>query len=132
MERKIKVLMAKVGVDAHDRGIRVLCTTLRNAGMEVIYTGLYQTPEMVVRAAIQEDVDVIGVSILSGAHLHHIPQVLDEMRKNGLKDVLFVLGGVIPQADLPALKQMGVEGIFRPGSAVEEIIDYIRENVKKE
>lgn len=128
---KIKVLMAKVGVDTHDRGAKMLCYTLRNAGMEVIYTGLHQRADMVVKTALQEDVDIIGVSHLSGSHFHHARQIIGEMEKSGLQDVLFIMGGVVPQADVPALKQLGVKEVFRANTPVKEIINYITDNVRK-
>ncbi len=129
-ERKIRVLVAKPGLDGHDRGAKVIARALRDAGMEVIYTGLRQTPEMVVNAALQEDVDVIGLSILSGAHNAIVPRVMDLLRENKMDDVLVLVGGIIPDQDMPLLKQKGVAGIFQPGTAMDEIIQFIRGNVK--
>jgi methylmalonyl-CoA mutase C-terminal domain/subunit len=129
-ERKIRVLVAKPGLDGHDRGAKVIARALRDAGMEVIYTGLRQTPEMIVNASLQEDVDVIGLSILSGAHNTIVPHVMDLLKKNKMDDVLVLVGGIIPDQDVPALKQRGVAGIFQPGTAMDEIIQFIRQNVK--
>jgi methylmalonyl-CoA mutase C-terminal domain/subunit len=130
-EKKIRVLVAKPGLDGHDRGAKVVSRMLRDAGMEVIYTGLRQTPEMIVTAALQEDVDVIGLSILSGAHMTLLPSVLELAREKGLGDVVFLAGGIIPDEDVPALKEMGVIGIFGPGASSEEIAGFIKEHVKK-
>ncbi len=129
-ERKIRVLVAKPGLDGHDRGAKVIARALRDAGMEVIYTGLRQTPEMVVSAALQEDVNVIGLSILSGAHNAIMPRVMDLLRQNKMEDVLVVIGGIIPDQDIPGLKQAGVAGIFLPGTPMNEIVEFIRKNVK--
>ena len=129
-ERKIRVLVAKPGLDGHDRGAKVIARALRDAGMEVIYTGLRQTPEMVVSAALQEDVDVIGLSILSGAHNAILPRVMELLRQNKMDDVLLVIGGIIPDQDIPGLKQAGVAGIFLPGTPMNEIVEFIRKNVK--
>ena len=129
-ERKIRVLVAKPGLDGHDRGAKVIARALRDAGMEVIYTGLRQTPEMVVSAALQEDVNVIGLSILSGAHNAIMPRVMDLLRQNKMDDVLVVIGGIIPDQDIPGLKQAGVAGIFLPGTPMNEIVEFIRNNVK--
>jgi methylmalonyl-CoA mutase C-terminal domain/subunit len=129
-DRKIRVLVAKPGLDGHDRGAKVIARALRDAGMEVIYTGLRQTPEMIVNASLQEDVDVIGLSILSGAHNAIVPRVTDLLKQNKMDDVILVVGGTIPAQDVPALKQAGVAGIFGPGTAMEEIITFIRTNVK--
>jgi methylmalonyl-CoA mutase C-terminal domain/subunit len=129
-ERKIRVLVAKPGLDGHDRGAKVIARALRDAGMEVIYTGLRQTPEMVVSAALQEDVNVIGLSILSGAHNAIMPRVMDLLRQNKMEDVLVIIGGIIPDQDIPGLKQAGVAGIFLPGTPMSEIVDFIRQNVK--
>jgi methylmalonyl-CoA mutase C-terminal domain/subunit len=129
-EKKIRVLVAKPGLDGHDRGAKVIARALRDAGMEVIYTGLRQTPEMVVNAALQEDVNVIGLSILSGAHNAIIPRVMDLLRQNKMEDVLVIIGGIIPDQDIPRLKQAGVAGIFLPGTPMNEIVDFIRQNVK--
>ncbi|HYA94859.1 MAG TPA: cobalamin B12-binding domain-containing protein [Terriglobales bacterium] len=129
-EKKIRVLVAKPGLDGHDRGAKVIARALRDAGMEVIYTGLRQTPEMVVHAALQEDVDVIGLSILSGAHNAILPRVMELLRQNKMDDVLVIIGGIIPDQDIPGLKQAGVAGIFLPGTPMNEIVEFIRENVK--
>ena len=129
-EKKIRVLVAKPGLDGHDRGAKVIARALRDAGMEVIYTGLRQTPEMVVQAALQEDVDVIGLSILSGAHNAIMPRVMELLRQNKMEDVLVVIGGIIPDQDIPGLKQAGVSGIFLPGTPMSEIVEFIRKNVK--
>jgi methylmalonyl-CoA mutase C-terminal domain/subunit len=124
--RKIRVVIAKPGLDGHDRGAKVIARALRDAGMEVIYTGLRQTPEQIVAAALQEDADVIGLSILSGAHNSICPRLMELLREKGLDDVLVVLGGIIPTADVPALKAMGVAAVFGPGTAMQEIIDFIK------
>jgi methylmalonyl-CoA mutase C-terminal domain/subunit len=129
-ERKIRVLVAKPGLDGHDRGAKVIARALRDAGMEVIYTGLRQTPEMIVNASLQEDVDVIGLSILSGAHNAIIPRVMELLRQNKMDDVMVLVGGIIPDVDIPRLKEAGVAGIFQPGTAMDEIIQFIRQNVK--
>ncbi len=128
-ERKIRVLIAKPGLDGHDRGAKVIARALRDAGMEVIYTGLRQTPEMVVEAALQEDVDVIGLSVLSGAHMALIPRVLELMRAQNLTDVKLLVGGIIPDEDVPALKELGVSGIFGPGANTDEIVRFVQESV---
>ena len=130
-EKKIRVLVAKPGLDGHDRGAKVIARALRDAGMEVIYSGLRQTPEMILEAAIQEDVDVIGMSILSGAHMTLFPRVMKLLAENGLDDVLVVAGGIIPDDDMPALKDIGVAGIFGPGTPTEETISFIKENVRR-
>ena len=130
-EKKIRVLVAKPGLDGHDRGAKVIARALRDAGMEVIYTGLRQTPEMIVEAAIQEDVDVIGMSILSGAHMTLFPRVMKLLAENGLDDVLVVAGGIIPDDDVPALKDIGIAGIFGPGTSTEETISFVKENVRR-
>src|SRR6201997_364841 len=129
-EAKIRVLVAKPGLDGHDRGAKVIARALRDAGMEVIYTGLRQTPEMILHAALQEDVHVIGLSILSGAHNAIMPRVMELLRQNKMDDVLVVIGGIIPDQDIPGLKQAGVAGIFLPGTPMDEIVEFIRENVK--
>ena len=129
-EKKIRVLVAKPGLDGHDRGAKVIARALRDAGMEVIYTGLRQTPEMVVSAALQEDVNVIGLSILSGAHNAIMPRVMDLLHQNKMEDVLVIIGGIIPDQDIPGLKQAGVAGIFLPGTPMNEIVEFIRKNVK--
>lgn len=131
-ERKIRVLVAKPGLDGHDRGAKVVARALRDAGMEVIYTGLRQTPEMIVEAALQEDVDVIGLSILSGAHMALVPRILELMKAQGLDDVKVVLGGIVPDEDVPVLQQMGVSGIFGPGSDTQAIVEHIRKVVSLE
>ncbi len=129
-DRKIRVLVAKPGLDGHDRGAKVIARALRDAGMEVIYTGLRQTPEMIVTASLQEDVDVIGLSILSGAHNAIVPRVLDLLKKNKMDDVLLVIGGIIPDQDIGALKNAGVAAVFQPGTAMDDIVQFIRGNVK--
>jgi methylmalonyl-CoA mutase, C-terminal domain len=129
-EHKIRVLVAKPGLDGHDRGAKVIARALRDAGMEVIYTGLRQTPEMVVTAALQEDVDVIGLSILSGAHNAIVPRVVDLLKQNKMDDVLLLVGGIIPDQDVETLKKGGVAAIFQPGTAMDDIVKFIRENVK--
>jgi methylmalonyl-CoA mutase C-terminal domain/subunit len=126
MNRPIRVLVAKVGLDGHDRGAKVIATALRDAGMEVIYTGLRQTPEMVVQAALQEDVDVIGVSILSGAHNTVFPRIMELLKKEGLNDVLVTGGGIIPNEDMAELAKLGVGKLFAPGAHTHEISDYIK------
>jgi methylmalonyl-CoA mutase C-terminal domain/subunit len=131
-ERKIRVLVAKPGLDGHDRGAKVVARALRDAGMEVIYTGLRQTPEMIVEAALQEDVDVIGLSILSGAHMALVPRILELMKAHDLNDVKLILGGIVPDEDIPVLEQMGVSGIFGPGSDTQQIIEHIRKVVSLE
>jgi methylmalonyl-CoA mutase C-terminal domain/subunit len=128
--RKIRVVIAKPGLDGHDRGAKVIARALRDAGMEVIYTGLRQTPEQVVSAALQEDADVIGLSILSGAHMHICPRVTGLLREKGLDDVLVVVGGIIPDVDIPRLQASGVKGIFLPGTPMQHIIDFINNNVR--
>ena len=131
-EKKIRVLMAKPGLDGHDRGAKVIARFLRDAGMEVIYTGLRQTPEQIVSAAVQEDVDVIGLSILSGAHMVILPRVLELLREKGVADqITLVAGGIIPDADIETLKKAGVAEIFQPGTSSQEIIDFIRQVVPK-
>jgi len=126
MEKKIRVLVAKAGLDGHDRGAKVVAAALRDAGMEVIYTGLRKTPEMIVEAALQEDVDAIGISLLSGAHMTVFPKVLKLMKEKGLNDVLLFGGGIIPDQDLKVLKEMGVGELFTPGASTVEIVKYIR------
>lgn len=128
MERKIRVLVAKPGLDGHDRGAKVIARALRDAGFEVVYTGLHQTPEMVVNAAVEEDVHVVGLSILSGAHNALVPEIMDGLKKAGLNDVLFLVGGIIPDEDIGALKKLGVHMVFTPGASLTEIADFIREN----
>lgn len=131
MEKKIRVLVAKPGLDGHDRGAKIVARALRDAGMEVIYTGLHQTPEMIVEAAIQEDVDVVGLSLLSGAHMTLFVDVVDLLKKKGMDDVLVVGGGIIPEEDVPKLKKAGIAGVFGPGTPVEDIVDFIKKNVKE-
>ena len=128
--RKLRVVIAKPGLDGHDRGAKVIARALRDAGMEVIYTGLRQTPEMIAAAALQEDADVIGLSILSGAHNHIAPRLMELLRQKGLDDVLVVIGGIIPDVDIPRLKEIGVKGIFLPGTPMQDIIAFINENAR--
>lgn len=128
---KIRVLVAKPGLDGHDRGAKVIARALRDAGMEVIYTGLRQTPEQIVNAALQEDVDAIGLSILSGAHMHLFPRIIDLVQQKGLDDVLVFAGGIIPDPDIVKLKQLGVAEIFPPGSSLDEIVDFVKNNIRK-
>lgn len=130
-DRPIRVLVAKVGLDGHDRGAKVIASSLRDAGMEVIYTGLRQTPEMVVQTALQEDVDAIGVSILSGAHNTVFPKIITIMKEKGMDDVLLTGGGVIPEADIQSLKELGVGDLFPPGTPTPQIADYIKNWVKE-
>ena len=128
--QKIRVVIAKPGLDGHDRGAKVIARALRDAGMEVIYTGLRQTPDQIVGAALQEDADVIGMSILSGAHMHICPRVMDLLKEKGLDDVLVVVGGIIPDVDIPKLQAIGVKGIFLPGSSMQQIVEFINANVR--
>jgi len=130
-ERKIRVLAAKPGLDGHDRGIKVICAALRDAGMEVIYTGLRQTPEQIVSAAIQEDVDVIAMSCLSGAHDYLFPRVTELLKEKGVQDILVLGGGIIPEEDIPTLKASGIAEIFTPGATTNQIIDFIRNNIRR-
>ena len=130
MAEKIRVLVAKPGLDGHDRGAKVVARALRDAGFEVVYTGLRQTPEEIAEAALQEDVNVIAMSILSGAHPHLFPKVVDLVRSKGMKDVLIIGGGVIPEGDIPALKKAGVAEVFTPGTPTSAIVDFIKANVK--
>jgi methylmalonyl-CoA mutase, C-terminal domain len=130
MRKAIRVVIAKPGLDGHDRGAKVIARALRDAGMEVIYTGLRQTPEQIVAAALQEDADVIGLSILSGAHMHICPRVMELLKARGLSDVLVVIGGIIPDVDIPRLQEMGVTGIFLPGTPMQDIIAFINANVR--
>ena len=125
-EQKIRVLVAKPGLDGHDRGAKVIARALREAGMEVIYTGLRQSPEMIVEAALQEDVDVVGLSILSGAHMELFPLIVEGLKQKGLNHVLIVAGGIIPGEDVPVLKKLGIEAIFRPGAMTQDIADFIK------
>ncbi len=127
--RTIRVVIAKPGLDGHDRGAKVIARALRDAGMEVIYTGLRQTPEMIVAAALQEDADVIGLSILSGAHMHICPKVMSLLKEKGLDHVKVVVGGIIPDVDRPKLQAMGIAGIFLPGSPMQDIVDFITEQL---
>jgi len=129
-ERRIRVIVAKPGLDGHDRGAKVVARALRDAGMEVIYTGLRQTPEQIVEAALQEDVDVVGLSILSGAHNYLVPRVVELLRKAGASDVLVTVGGIIPEEDLKALEDLGVRGVLGPGTTTDAIVSYIRQNVR--
>jgi len=129
-ERKIRVLIAKPGLDGHDRGAKVICRALRDAGMEVIYTGLRRTPEEIVNAAIQEDVDVIGLSILSGAHNILFPRIMELLKEKGAADIPVIAGGIIPDKDIPFLKKIGIKEIFLPGSSTEDIVHWIQENIK--
>lgn len=131
MERKIRVLVAKPGLDGHDRGAKVIARALRDAGMEVIYTGLRQTPEQIVGAAIQEDVDVVAMSILSGAHNHLFLRVVDLLKEKGVDDVLVIGGGVIPDDDIPGLKAAGIAEVFTPGTPTSVTIDFIKQNLKR-
>lgn len=128
-QRRIRVLVAKPGLDGHDRGAKVIARALRDAGMEVIYTGLRQTPEMIAAAALQEDVDAVGISILSGAHKTLCPRIIDLMRANGMDDTLVVVGGIVPAEDIVELKAKGVSEVFLPGSSTEDIVGFIRNNV---
>jgi methylmalonyl-CoA mutase, C-terminal domain len=130
MSQKIRVVIAKPGLDGHDRGAKVIARALRDAGMEVIYTGLRQTPEQIVTAALQEDADAIGLSILSGAHLHICPRIMELLKEKGMQDVLVVVGGIIPDADIPVLNGIGISGVFIPGSPMQHIVDFITANVR--
>jgi methylmalonyl-CoA mutase C-terminal domain/subunit len=130
-QKKIRVLAAKPGLDGHDRGIKVLASALMDAGMEVIYTGLRQTPQQIVQAAIQEDVDVIAMSVLSGAHDYLFPRVMELLKGQGIEDMLVLGGGIIPEEDIPALKDCGIAEIFGPGTPTAEIVSYIQENLKR-
>lgn len=126
-QRPIRVLIAKPGLDGHDRGAKVIARALRDAGMEVIYTGLRQTSDMIVSAAVQEDVDVVGLSILSGAHMHYFQEVTDKLKAKGAEDILIFGGGIVPDEDLPKLKEMGVAAIFTPGTSTQEVVRFLRE-----
>jgi len=130
MTSKIRVVIAKPGLDGHDRGAKVIARALRDAGMEVIYTGLRQTPEQIVAATLQEDADVIGLSILSGAHMHICPRIMELLEDKGLDDVLVVVGGIIPDVDIPRLKEIGITGVFLPGTPMQDIIDFISRNTR--
>ena len=125
-ERKLRILVAKPGLDGHDRGAKIIARALRDAGMEVIYTGLHQTPEQIVETAIQEDADAVGISILSGAHMTLVPRILDLLRKDGAEDVLVVVGGTVPQDDAEELKRQGVDAVFGPGASTTEIVDCLK------
>jgi methylmalonyl-CoA mutase C-terminal domain/subunit len=127
----VRILIAKPGLDGHDRGAKVLVRALRDAGFEVVYTGLFQTPEMIASAALQEDVQVIGLSILSGAHTTLFPRIMEELRKRGLDDLLVIAGGTIPKADIPRIKALGVAEVFGPGTRLATIVDYIRDNAPR-
>ncbi len=130
-DRRIRVIVAKPGLDGHDRGAKIVARALRDAGMEVIYTGLRQTPEQISSAAVQEDVDVVGISILSGAHNTIIPRVCQLLRDAGMQDVLVIVGGIVPDEDIPKLKEAGVAAVFQPGASTQEIVDFIRSQVKQ-
>ena len=130
-QRRIRVIVAKPGLDGHDRGAKVIARALRDAGMEVIYTGLRQTPEQIATAALQEDADVIGLSILSGAHTTIVPKLMALLNERGMDDVLVVLGGIIPDVDVPAMKALGVAAVFQPGASLESIVEFIRSHVRK-
>jgi methylmalonyl-CoA mutase cobalamin-binding domain/chain len=131
MNEKIRVIVAKPGLDGHDRGAKVIARAFRDAGFEVIYTGLRQTPEQIVNAALQEDADVIGLSVLSGAHMTLCPRIMELMKKEGLNDVLVLIGGIIPDQDIAKLKEIGISEVFQPGASTEEIIAYVRNHVRK-
>ena len=131
-ERKPRILIGKPGLDGHDRGAKVIARALRDAGMEVIYTGLRQTPQMIVEAALQEDVDAIGLSILSGAHMSLMPRIMELLQEEGMMDVPVFLGGIVPDQDVPVLMEMGVAGVFGPGASIEEITDFIWERIRGE
>lgn len=131
MDQRIRVLVAKPGLDGHDRGAKVIARALRDAGMEVIYTGLRQTPEMIVNAALQEDVQVIGLSILSGAHNAIVPRIMELLRQRRMQDVIVVVGGIIPDGDADELKKQGVAAVFQPGASLQEIVEFIRSQVRQ-
>jgi methylmalonyl-CoA mutase C-terminal domain/subunit len=131
MEKKIRVLVAKPGLDSHDRGAKIIARAFRDAGMEVIYTGLRQTPEQIVETSLQEDVDIVGLSILSGAHMTLFPKIMDLMKEKGLDDVVVIAGGIIPPEDVPALKKIGIKEVFGPGASLEKIVNYIKGCVEK-
>ena len=130
--RRIRIVIAKPGLDGHDRGAKVIARSLRDAGMEVIYTGLRQTPEQIVDAALQEDADAIGVSILSGAHNHICPRLMELLKQRGLDDVIVLVGGIIPEVDVPKLNEIGIDGIFPPGTPMQSIVDYLTNHVRPE
>jgi methylmalonyl-CoA mutase C-terminal domain/subunit len=127
-EKKIRVLVAKPGLDGHDRGAKVIARALRDAGMEVIYTGLRQTPEMIAAAAVQEDVDAVGISILSGAHNTLCPRIVSLLREQGMNECLVIVGGIVPQEDIPRLKEQGVSAVFLPGTSTQDIVKFLRDN----
>ncbi len=129
-ERKTRILIGKVGLDGHDRGVKIVARALRDTGFEVIYTGLHQTPEMVIEAALQEDVDAIGLSILSGAHNYLFPRIIELLRENNVDDIVVFGGGIIPDDDVPELLERGIKAIFKPGTSTEDIIGWVRENIK--
>lgn len=131
MGQSIRVVIAKPGLDGHDRGAKVIARALRDAGMEVVYTGLRQTPEQIVSAALQEDADAIGLSILSGAHLHICPRIMELLKAQGMDDVLVVVGGIIPDADIPVLNAMGIHGVFLPGTPMQDVVTYVTEHVRR-
>lgn len=131
-EKKIRILIAKPGLDGHDRGAKVISRALRDAGFEVIYTGLRRTPEEIVNAAIQEDADVIGLSILSGAHNVLFPRVMDLLKQKGISDIKVIAGGIIPEKDIPGLRKMGISGVFLPGSSTQDIVRWIEKNIPKD
>ena len=130
MSQRIRVVIAKPGLDGHDRGAKVIARALRDAGMEVIYTGLRQTPEQIVSAALQEDADVIGLSILSGAHMHICPRIVELLREHKMDDVLVVVGGIIPDVDIPKLNELGIRGVFPPGTPMQDIVNFIAGNAR--
>jgi methylmalonyl-CoA mutase, C-terminal domain len=132
MSSRIRVVIAKPGLDGHDRGAKVIARALRDAGMEVIYTGLRQTPEQIVTAALQEDADVIGLSILSGAHMHICPRIVELLRERTMEDVVVVVGGIIPDADVPKLNALGITGVFQPGTPMQDIVEFIRGRVPED
>ena len=131
MKKRIKVLVTKVGLDGHDRGAKVVSSLLKEAGMEVIYLGMFQRPESIVKAAIDEDVDVIGLSYLSGEHLIFTPKIVEEMKKNNFDDVLLIAGGTFPAEDIPTMEEMGIDKVFRAGSLTKSIVDYIKDHVEE-
>lgn len=130
-EKKIRVLVAKPGLDSHDRGAKVVARALRDSGMEVIYTGLRQTPEQIVETVLQEDVDILGLSILSGAHMTLFPKIMELIKQKGLDDVVVFAGGIIPEEDIPSLKQLGIKEIFGPGTPTETVVSFVKENVER-
>ncbi len=131
-EKPIRVLIAKPGLDGHDRGAKVLTLGLRDEGMEVIYTGIRQTPESIVETAVQEDVDVVGLSCLSGAYGHYFPKIVQLLRERGMNQVLVIGGGIVPEEDVPSLKKKGIKGVFGPGTPIKDIANFIRENIKRQ